>query len=251
MIKKHAVSLIIPCRNEEDALSSLLQQIPPWIDEVLVVDNLSTDRTSRIARDMGCRVIHEKREINGIGYGFAHLSGIREAKGDILIAIDGDSTYPIQSLKPAIMKFTQEGLDFLMCDRYPLKNKGATSLVRRIGVWILNNEASFILRKPISDILSGSWIIKKALAKDLSLESGGWNLSPEIKIKALFHNINVSKYHINYKPRLGDSKQKIWQTGVAHAFYILMLSLSLYFKGLVGRFSNKVLNNGFMVQVNN
>lgn len=222
MIKKHTISLIIPCKNEEKALDSLLSKVPRYIDEVIVVDNNSTDKTPYVAKKHGAKVVTEKRTENGIGYGFAHQTGIKKATGDILVTVDGDGTYPVYQINKAVEHLLREKADFVFCNRFPLIDKRAISWIRQLGVWVLNTESTILFGYPMKDILSGMWVVRKPVAKKMKLVSGGWDLSPEIKLLALTDaTIRCSEFHINHHYRNGgESKQIIWKTGFAHLFYI-------------------------------
>ena len=61
MYKEHTISLVIPCLNEEKGLERTIKKIPGFVDEILVVDNGSTDDTANIARRLGAKVIFEER----------------------------------------------------------------------------------------------------------------------------------------------------------------------------------------------
>src|SRR5215468_4063383 len=82
------VSVIIPTRNEAQALQHVLADIPAsLVTEVLVVDSNSTDGTPEIAARMGARVIREPRR----GYGQACLTGLAHASSpDVVVFLDGD-----------------------------------------------------------------------------------------------------------------------------------------------------------------
>ena len=60
MYRDKTISLVIPCYNEEEGLRQLLPKIPDIVDEVLIVDNASTDNTARVARELGARVVGER-----------------------------------------------------------------------------------------------------------------------------------------------------------------------------------------------
>ena len=80
-------TLIIPTLNEAESIGPLLAEIPvEWLDQVIVVDNGSTDGTGEIARQAGVRVIQEPRR----GYGYACAAGALAAEGEILVFMDGD-----------------------------------------------------------------------------------------------------------------------------------------------------------------
>lgn len=224
MIQKHTVSLIIPCRNEEKSIVKLLKKIPSCVDEVIVVNNNSTDATASVARKNGAHVVTENRTENGIGYGYAHQTGIKKATGDILITLDGDGTYPLYQIKDAIKYLLSQKLDFVSCSRFPLHNPGAINPVRQLGVWILNTEVLLLFGYPMKDILSGMWVVRRSVARKLPLRSGGWNLSPEIKLIALTDpSIKFAEFRIHHHYRSGGaSKQIIWKTGFEHLFYIFL-----------------------------
>lgn len=225
MLHNKKVSVIIPCRNEEAALYSMLQKVPSYVDEVIVVDNGSTDNTAFVAKTLGAKVFSEKREEDGVGYGYAHKTGIKHAKGDIIVALDGDNTYPIDKIDEIISYMENSGSDFVSCSRFPLATSKAISKLRQLGVKVLNLEVSFLYGYPMRDILSGMWVVKKDAARKIKVKSGGWNFSPEVKIKALLHpEINFSEYHISHAVRFnGVSKQNIWKTGFDHLFFIATL----------------------------
>jgi len=228
MIKGKTVSLVIPCKNEESALEALLSRIPKYIDEIIVVDNNSSDKTKLIARKHGAKNFIEKRHVNGIGYGYAHQKGLIKAKSDIVVTMDGDNTYPVKSVKKVVTYLIRNNLDFVSCNRFPLKRKQAISAVRRLGVFILNLETSLLYGHKIKDILSGMWVLRREIAPLLNLKEGGWDLSPEIKIAALKHpQIAFSEFHIDHEYRYnGQSKQQIWKTGINHLMYILKRRLT-------------------------
>ena len=65
MYKGHRITVIIPCLNEEQGIERVLRAMPEFVDEIIVVDNNSTDRTSDVAASLGAQVIRE--EVRGYG----------------------------------------------------------------------------------------------------------------------------------------------------------------------------------------
>lgn len=223
MLNSKKITLIIPCKNEEAALYWMLKNKPSYIDEVIVVDNESEDNTDTVAYLLGTKVVYEPRQIGGIGYGFAHQTGMKLSTGDIIVAMDGDGTYPLTNIKDAISYLEKSNSDFVSCSRFPLTNPKAISFTRQIGVLLLNFLVGFLYKYQIKDILSGMWIMKRGCIEKLELSSGGWNFSPEIKLAAIAHpDIHFSECHIPHYERLnGISKQQILKTGFAHLRFIL------------------------------
>ena len=88
--------------NEEKAIAKVIKKIPKNY-EILVVDK-SSDRTPAIAKSLGARVIKQKNR----GKGRAMILGAKEAKGDIIVFIDGDDTYPPKDI-PKMVSLIQKG----------------------------------------------------------------------------------------------------------------------------------------------
>lgn len=223
MVKGVKVSLIIPCKNEADSIAKMLLRRPKCIDEVVMVDNNSNDNTADTGRKAGAVVVTDKRKDGrGIGYGFAHRKGMEKARGEVLVTMDGDGTYPLNQVKEVVEYMIDNNLDMVICSRFPLHNQKAISPLRQFGVWMLNVEVKVLYGFPMNDILSGMWVVRKSVVKKLNLKEGGWNLSPEIKLAGLMHpEVALGQYHILHHHRdNGASKQKLFETGWGHMTYI-------------------------------
>lgn len=227
MFKQKLVSLIIPCKNEARAIADTLMAIPGCIDEILVINNGSTDKTAAVAKQLGARVIQENRQKNGIGYGFAHMRGIQEAKGDIIVCLDGDGSYPVHKIPAIISELEKKNLDFISCNRLPFENPKKMSYIRKLGVVILNTTFGLLFSYRIQDSLSGMWVFRSNILADMPLTEGGWNFSLEIKLRAIQNkNIRFAEYHIPYHDRQFDSsKQNLFQTGFQHMLFLFTMRL--------------------------
>jgi glycosyltransferase involved in cell wall biosynthesis len=195
--------------------------VPKFVDEVLIISNNSTDNTVEEAFKLGVRVLEDNRAIKGIGYGFAHITGINAASSDIVVGADGDGTYPVEQLAEILDNFIDNELNFMSCNRYPLHSDTRIPFKLQFGVWILNMEVKILYRKNIQDILSGMWVIDNRLKSELNLKMGDWNLSPEIKLNAATKSkIKFAEYHIVQHQRHGESHQNYWKTGLSHMWWI-------------------------------
>lgn len=221
MYRGKRITVCLPCRNEGKHLKAFTKRIPKFVDEVIVISNASTDNTVDAARKLGLRVIEDNRTMKGIGYGYAHMTGIKQAKGDLIVGADGDATYPVENLAQIIDYLLDNDLDFVSCNRYPLQ-KGTTIPVKlRFGVQALNTEVRILYGLKIKDILSGMWVFRRQCIKKLGLTMGDWNLSPQIKINAASHpKIAFDEFSIAQHQRAGESHQKHFKTGVSHALWI-------------------------------
>lgn len=227
MIKDKKISLVLPCRNEGSHLSEILEHVPDYIDEILVVSNKSKDDTFEVAQQISknnhrVKALKDDRTIGGIGYGFAHMSGIKAATGDVIVGADGDATYPVDKIDTILSFMLKNDLDFISCNRYPLQNGVKIPFKLQLGVNLLNWEIRLLYGIKIKDALSGMWLIRREKADELKLTMGDWNLSPQIKINAAKNpNISFAEYSIAQNQRLGETKQNYFKTGFNHAIWIL------------------------------
>jgi len=138
------ISVIIPAYNEEKAIANVIREIPKIVSEIIVVNNNSTDNTSRIAFENGATVLSEKRK----GYGYACLKGLeyialQETKPDIVVFLDGDySDYP-DELTKLIDPIINKNIDFVIGARVAsLREKGSMTPQQVFGNWL----ATFLMK---------------------------------------------------------------------------------------------------------
>jgi glycosyltransferase involved in cell wall biosynthesis len=230
MYRNKKITVCLPCRNEAGHLHEVVKRVPAFVDEVIVISNASKDDTVKVAKKLGLKALEDNRTIGGIGYGFAHMTGIQNATGDIIVGADGDATYPIEDLAKIIDYLLDEHLDFISCNRYPLQEGTKIPFKLRLGVGVLNKEVQMLYGHKINDILSGMWVFRKEVASKLNLTMGEWNLSPQIKINAMLHpKIAFAEYSIAQHQRLGESHQAHYKTGFQHLWWIFKNRLTTRF----------------------
>ncbi len=221
MYRQKKISFYLPCRNEAGHLPEEIKRIPSFVDEIIIVSNRSTDNTVEVSKGLGLTTIVDDRVKGGIGYGYAHMTGLTAATGDIIITADADGTYPIEDLATMIDHMIDHGVDFLSCNRYPVKEKDQIGWILQCGVKTLNLEVRILYGLPIHDILSGMWLLNKEVRDKLPLTEGDWNLSPQIKLLAAEHkDIAFKEFHIGVNIRMGRTKQQYFKTGMKHLFWI-------------------------------
>ncbi|HLC38917.1 MAG TPA: glycosyltransferase family 2 protein [Patescibacteria group bacterium] len=217
MYKKYKISVVIPCYNEEKAIPLTIKSIPKWVDEIMVVDNNSFDKTAPIARKLGATVIREKKQ----GYGAACQKGIKSAKGNIIITSDADCTYPLQEIGRMIDYLLKNNLDFVAGNRFPLKYKSAMPWPNRLGNLILTLTMNSLTLKPVEDSQTGMWVFRRSILKKIHPFSNKMSFSEEIKMEALLHpKIKYGEYHINYRDRIGNSKLRRMRDGIPNLLFL-------------------------------
>jgi len=218
MYKGRSLTVIIPCLNEEQGIEKVLRAMPEFVDEVIVVDNNSTDRTAEVAASLGAKVIHEDVR----GYGRAYKRGFAAATGDLIITLDGDHSYPVDALSYLIEAFLHLDIDFLNASRFPVRDARAMSLKHKFGNLVLSLAMSLLFFRWVRDSQSGMWVFRRAILEGMSLESDGMAFSEEIKIEALVHpQVRFGEISILYSSRLGEIKLNPWRDGFQNLAFLL------------------------------
>jgi dolichol-phosphate hexosyltransferase len=220
MYRGLSVSVVIPCFNEEHGIAAVLKSMPDYVDQVVVVDNNSTDETGRIAQELGAEVVFETRK----GYGNAYKAGFPRARGDIVATADGDGTYPTYSIGPIIDYLLDKKLDFVSASRFPLKNPKAMRWRNVLGNMILTYTTRVLWLRWIADSQSGMWVFKRDVLKQIHLESSGMPFSEEIKLDVIDNpRLKFGEYHIDYSERIGETKLFAWKDGVENEVFLFKL----------------------------
>jgi len=216
MYKERTVSAVIPCYNEEDGIRYVIEKMPDFVDEIVVVDNNSTDRTGEVAESLGARVIHEKRK----GYGRAYKTGIPAAESDIVITLDGDGSYPLEEIQPLLDHLIDNDLDFVSGSRFPLKNRKSMHFMNQVGNMSLTIAMWIFYFKGIRDSQSGMWAFKSSVYPKFKMTSDGMPFSEELKIEAIIaKDVRFDEYHIDYHERIGEVKLNMWEDGLRNLFF--------------------------------
>ena len=220
MWKQYRVSVIIPTKNEEEAIGKVLAEIPrDIVDEIIVVDS-SNDRTSEIAEIYGAKVIKESRK----GYGRAYKTGFLYATGDIIVTLDGDGSYPAYYVPELIKNLLSEDLDFITTNRFALMEPGSMSSIHKLGNYVLSLACRLLFCISISDSQSGMWCFKRSILRKIMPNNDGMPFSEEIKIRAFLKG-KAREVPIVYRRRLGRSKTNTIVDGLRNLLYLVILRL--------------------------
>ncbi len=192
--------------------------MPDFVDQVIVVDNGSTDRTSQVAKTLGAEVIREPVR----GYGRAYKKGFSNATGDIIVTLDGDHSYPPDAISYLIEAFLHLEVDFLNASRFPVRDANAMSLKHKFGNLMLSLAMSLLYFRWVSDSQSGMWVFRRSILKQMILESDGMAFSEEIKIEAIRNRgIRFVEISIQYSSRLGEIKLNPWRDGFYNLWFLV------------------------------
>ncbi|MBZ2184598.1 MAG: glycosyltransferase family 2 protein [Bryobacter sp.] len=218
MYNNQSITVIMPCLNEEQGIEQVMRRMPSFVDEVIVVDNGSTDRTSEVAAQFGARVIREDAR----GYGRAYKKGFAFATSDVIVTLDGDHSYPPDAISYLLEAFRHLEVDFLNASRFPVRDPKAMSFKHKIGNFILSLAMSLLYFRWVSDSQSGMWVFKRSILNQMTLESDGMAFSEEIKIEALKNpTVRFAEISIQYSSRLGEIKLNPWRDGFYNLWFLV------------------------------
>ena len=224
------ISVIIPALNEEKSISKVISSIPKYVSEIIVVDNGSTDKTSKIAKSKGALILFESKK----GYGHACIKAIEFLKfnpPNIIVFLDGDySDYP-EEMDLLINPIIKNKYEFVMGARIKkLREPGSMTLQQVFGNFL----ACFLLKvlygvnfKDLGPFRAIKWeSLKKLKMKDKTF---GWTI--EMQLKAIKHKLKYLEVPVKYRNRIGKSKISGTLTGTIMAGYkILLWIFKYYFK---------------------
>jgi glycosyltransferase involved in cell wall biosynthesis len=221
---KPKISIIIPTLNEEENIAKVLCLIPPRLaknSEVLVIDS-STDTTPLIAKRMGARVIRVARK----GKGRAMKVGVRRARGDVLVFLDGDGSYDPRFIPKLVKKLERADL-VLGCRGIKEFNYDDP---RWKHIYQAANYLWNVFFRPvgisISEPLTGFRALRRTDWERLALKSDHFEIEAEMNISAVKEGFRIVEVAVPNLKRRGKSKflrdPQMW-------FKILNL-ISVYFR---------------------
>lgn len=225
------ITIVIPCLNERQTLPFVLEKclfiqkenVKNLDIEILLSDNGSTDGSQEYADSLGVRV--EPCSLRG--YGAALDSGIRNAKGDIIVFADADDTYDFLEAPKLISKLIESDADMVIGSRLDgTIHKGAMPFLHRyLGTpvinWIINR--LYARKIKIRDSNSGFRCFKKEKYLEWDVKSKGMEFASELLIKALQNGSKMEHVPVSlYPDKPGRIPHlKTWRDGMRHLLRIL------------------------------
>jgi glycosyltransferase involved in cell wall biosynthesis len=202
------VSVVLPAYNEDPHIRTAVSEffLPGVVDEVIVVDNNSRDRTAEEAASTSARVVAEARQ----GYGHALRRGLREATGDLVILAEPDGTFVGRD----VLKLLAYSEDFdLVCGTRTTREliwaHANMGWFLRVGNWAVAKLIQILHAGPsLTDCGCTLRLIHRDALDRIGnrFTVGGSHFLPEMVILALKSGLRVIEVPVNYRGRVGESK---------------------------------------------
>lgn len=227
------INVIIPVFNESGSIGFVLNDIPKGIaDEVIVVNNGSTDNTAEIARQHGATVLLEEKK----GYGSACLKGMEyilnkpvEMQPRIVVFIDGDySDYPNQ-MSALVKPILEQDIDMVIGSRAKGKRQSGSMAIQQVfGNWLATTLMKWFFGAKFTD-LGPFRAIKWEKLQMLGMRDKNYGWTVEMQIKAAKQKLKYIEIPVDYRKRIGKSKITGTIKGTIMAGYKIIATIFKYY----------------------
>jgi len=222
------LTFLIPVHNEEKSIAQTIAGVEIELKklnidyEVIIIDDHSADKTPEILKNISnIKVITNPYNL---GYGASLKRGIRESKGDWIMIIDADSTYPVDKILD-LLKYAGE-YDMVVGNRQHTKDYFG----RKTAKWILRKIAGFLAGAKIPDLNSGLRVFRKSIALEFfHLFPARFSFTSTITLACFANDYTIKYVPIPYFRRTGKSGIK---SRHFFDFLALILKIFIYFKPL-------------------
>ena len=194
-LSKQKIIVAMPAYNEQKYIGSVVLQAKRYADEVIVIDDGSSDRTSKIAEFAGANVIqHQDRKGKGVAIQ-SIFTAAKKRDPDILVILDADSQHDPNEI-PSLIAGISEGFDLVIGSR-KMQKKGNIPGYRRVGQNVLSYFTHIISKKRLSDTESGFRAFSKKAISEIQLKETGFAIETEMISEATAKNLRVKEVPIS------------------------------------------------------
>lgn len=218
-IDKRKISIILPAKNEAKGLTKLLNQIIALYPdtEVLVVNDGSTDDTTKVSEQAGAKVITHPYSM---GNGAAIKTGARQATGNILVFMDADGQHRPEEIS-GLLKSLDNGFDMVVGAR---SVSGQASFSRLAANSVYNKLASWMVGRNIPDLTSGFRAVKADKFREfLHLLPNGFSYPTTITMSFFRAGYSVAYFNISAQKREGKSHVNPLKDGIRFLLIIFKI----------------------------
>lgn len=234
-MKIRTISIIIPCYNEADTISSLLSAVLnvqlPCAKEIIIIDDCSTDRSFEIIENFSKENPELKvfKQAINLGKGAALRTGIAQATGDIVIIQDADLEYNPEEY-PSLIKPFEDGVADVV---YGSRFKGAHAerilyFWHSVGNKFLTLLSNMMTNLNLTDMETCYKVFRRDIIQNVSIIEDRFGFEPEItaKIAAYKPRLRIYEVGISYYGRTYEEGKKIdWKDGIAAIWCIFKYNL--------------------------
>lgn len=233
------VSIVLPAHNEERAIGAVLEELvevlgshpelPAW--EIVVVDDASTDRTAAVAQSFADEcwqgAVRVLRMPERRGAGAARKQGIRAARGEVIVMLDADGSYPAAAI-PELLRYFPA---YDQVNGARTSEQGTHRWLRRPAKWFIRRLACYLTSTNIPDLNTGLKAFRRdAMLPWLWVVPDGFSCVTTMTLAFLTNGYAVKYVPVEYRPRIGRSKFHPFHDTLA--YLATVIRIVLYFRPL-------------------
>ncbi|MBB2943422.1 glycosyltransferase involved in cell wall biosynthesis [Actinoplanes lutulentus] len=186
------VTVLLPARNEAANLGWVLQRMPSFVDEVVLIDGDSHDETADLAvrHRPDIRVVHQG---DGLGKGSGVRAGLRAGAGDILVVMDADGSMSPDEIR-ALIGPLHRGYDLVKGSRFrPGGGSHDITPWRRLGNRLLLTVLNALYATRHTDLCYGFWAVRREALDRLPLTADGFEIEAEVIVRAVRAGLRIAE----------------------------------------------------------
>jgi len=200
---KPFLSIIIPLYNEEKSIVNVINNIPNHRpQEIIIVNDGSTDKSVENIKKLKNNKVRIINHRENLGYGQTILTGIKKAKGDIIVTLDSDGQHNPKEIPKLVRPIEQNETDLVVGSRYLGKCLYNVPLHTRVGEFIINKVLKLVFRQPIKNNQSGFRAFNKKIKYCIDhVRFKGMGFTTELLFRSGIHNLKFREVPVKMKQR--------------------------------------------------
>ena len=215
------LDIVVPVLNEEASIDEFIARVERlgYAEALIFVDNASNDGTvDRIQRHPGCRLIRHARNE---GYGASIRHGIEAGAGEVVVIVDADLEYPVESIPTLLEALAAHPVVY--ASRFLGVRPPEMALFRRLGNRLMSGLYNVLYRQHVTDLCTGMKAFRRDALPIAALTMDGFEHGVEIAMLIAFSGHRIHEIPVDYQPRQkGTSKMRHIPEALKFCFHLLV-----------------------------